>query len=61
MQEGLIPILLYPGVNCAVDAFIVNFENQSIAYMMANAGLDVWLLSVRGGKYNRNHTTLDPD
>ena len=29
--------------------------------MMANAGLDVWLVSMRGSRYNRKHKTKNPD
>lgn len=37
-----------PGINCAVDAFIANYEEKSIPLYLANLNMDVWILNIRG-------------
>ena len=39
---------MYPGINCAVDAFIANYEEKALPFVLANAGFDIWVLNIRG-------------
>lgn len=54
-------VLLMPGLLTSAAAFTVNGKESSTAFVLANAGYDVWIANPRGTTYSRKHITLDPD
>jgi len=56
-----IPVLVYHGIECSSADWVYNLPNQSIGFLLAEAGYDVWLANHRGNYYSRRHTKLNPD
>ncbi|XP_058839837.1 lipase 1-like [Topomyia yanbarensis] len=52
------PVLMVHGFLGSSADFVVSGPNNSLAYLLAENGYDVWLANVRGTRYSRNHTTM---
>jgi pimeloyl-ACP methyl ester carboxylesterase len=51
-------VLLWHGLLDNCFTWIVNMPNESLPYILADAGYDVWLANNRGNTYGRHHVRM---
>ncbi|XP_053666775.1 lipase 3-like [Anopheles marshallii] len=56
-----LPTLLVHGLFASSADFLIIGPKNSLAYLLADQGHDVWLVDMRGNRYSRRHTKLPSD
>ncbi|XP_076924451.1 triacylglycerol lipase 2-like [Bidens hawaiensis] len=54
------PVLLQHGVLMDGGTWVLNSPDESLAFILADNGFDVWIANTRGTNFSRGHTSLGP-
>lgn len=54
-------MLLVHGLSSSCEDFLVAGPKRGLAFLLADAGYDVWLGNTRGNLHSRKHIRFNPD